>query len=81
MFQIEHLTVQAGVSDQAYSLLGELLQRKKRQLAIRHLDLLLQSHVTDHQDFQTFLVSLNQNARLTSLTLNVEYSEVSQNSS
>ena len=70
--QIESVSVAKNCSDSVYTMLGELWLKKNRTLRIKHLKLAFASHVSDHAEFQTFMTSVNQNARLQSLEIAVE---------
>ena len=69
--QIEALSIALNCSDAVYTLLGELWLKKKRTLAIKQLKLAFASHVSNHDEFQTFMTSINQNARLQALDLHI----------
>ena len=76
LMQLETVSVAQSCSDAVYTMLGELWLRKKRTLAIKHLKLTFGSHVSNHAEFQTFMTSLSQNARLQSLELRVPFEHV-----
>ena len=73
LMKLDHLVVHNKVSSGVYTMLGELWLKKKRQVAIRHLELSFGAHISNHEEFQTFMISLNQNARIQHLTLNISH--------